>query len=343
VFEVEYGTHENSKNSTRHVTLSKDYPERDVKEHGLHLPILHLDRGLTKEERHFLASKFTVSELNEMVNVRYAVDPQRYDKMSKKELVQEFRYPRYDDFDEESDSEDEDSEESDSEDEDSEESDSEDEDSEESDSEDEDSEESDSEDEDSEESDSEEEDEGVDEEDEDALYNFPQTKLSKNINSLLKQLESLAQKLYDVDGNDDFLDKLYDPPKNARLTMRSVLSLHNMRHDRKKWKFIPNIYLLVVPPQAYNRVMKLSPKNFMFSEKEVSKKNGRLVQVGYFHSGTSGFAYSGDGGDYGDLYWLVTESLRRWLIRILKQGEKYLKRQRMIRDIKRINPHINDP
>mgnify|MGYP001191171286 FL=1 len=55
-----------------------------------------MDRGLTKKERDLLNNR-SLSELKLWVNVRYPPDPQRYDKMSKKQLISEFKFPRYND------------------------------------------------------------------------------------------------------------------------------------------------------------------------------------------------------------------------------------------------------
>jgi hypothetical protein len=36
-------------------------------------------------------------------------------------------------------------------------------------------------------------------------------------------------------------------------------------------------------------------------------------EFGYFTTGKSGVAHSGDGGDYGDKWWIVNESLLKYL------------------------------
>ena len=151
----------------------------------------------------------------------------------------------------------------------------------------------------------------------------------KEINSLLKKLGKLNSKLYNLQEKgkitSDELDNLYDefsnPPKRASLKMFQVFKLHKLRH-KGKWK--KEDYLLVVEPQAYIKVTKLTPKNFMFDEDNVYIENGNLVGIGYFHSGKSGLSQSGDGGDSGDLWWLANKSLVIWINKNLKKGEKIL-------------------
>ena len=151
----------------------------------------------------------------------------------------------------------------------------------------------------------------------------------KEINSLLKKLHKLNSKLFNLHEKGkitaDELDNLYDefsnPPKRASLKMSQVLKLHKLRH-KGKWK--NEDYLLVVEPQAYIKATKLTPKNFMFDEDNVYIENSILVGVGYFHSGKSGLAQSGDGDDFGDLWWLANKSLIIWINKNLKKGEKIL-------------------
>lgn len=151
----------------------------------------------------------------------------------------------------------------------------------------------------------------------------------KEINSLLKKLDKLNSKLYNLQEKgkitSDKLDNLYDeisnPPKRASLKMSQVLKLHKLRH-KGKWK--KEDYLLVIEPQAYIKATKLTPKNYMFDEDNVDIENGNLVGVGYFHSGDSGLAQSGDGGDCGDLWWLANKSLILWINKNIKKGEKIL-------------------
>lgn len=154
---------------------------------------------------------------------------------------------------------------------------------------------------------------------------------------LLNKFEKLKDKLYKLDDEGKLdgklhaskLQLLYDndhrgflqPPKSACLKMSQILKLHKLRHN-KKWT--KNDYILVIEPQSYNKVSKLAPNNFMFKENIIEKK-GNKYEIGYFHSGKSGIAQSGDGGDFGDIWWLANTSLIRWLKSTLKKGEKLLK------------------
>lgn len=63
--------------------------------------------------------------------------------------------------------------------------------------------------------------------------------------------------------------------------------------------------VLVVEPQAYNKVRLLDIEDSMFSQED--------EPLGYFHHETSGLAHAGDGGDYGDLWWKVCPALYRFL------------------------------
>ena len=53
------------------------------------------NKGLTAAERKYLSSHLTKEGVFDLVNARYAPDPQRYGKMSKRQLVAELKYPRY--------------------------------------------------------------------------------------------------------------------------------------------------------------------------------------------------------------------------------------------------------
>ena len=56
-------------------------------------------------------------------------------------------------------------------------------------------------------------------------------------------------------------------------------------------------------------------------KKNILKYNGnKLVEVGLFHSGESGIAQTGDGGDFGDKWWFVNNALVTWLTTVLKHG-----------------------
>ena len=145
----------------------------------------------------------------------------------------------------------------------------------------------------------------------------------KETNKLLKRFKQLENKLYKLNDECNIplnkLQFLYNPPKTACLKMSQVLTLHNLRHN-KKWT--KNDYLLVIEPQSYNKVSKLAPNNFMFQENIIEKK-GNKYDIGYFYSTNDNVATSGTGAD---IWWLANKSLIRWLKSVLKKGEKLLKK-----------------
>ena len=57
--------------------------------------LIYKDKGLSKKEITYLKNKLKKDALNLFVNLRYPVDPVRYDPMTKKELLKELKYPRY--------------------------------------------------------------------------------------------------------------------------------------------------------------------------------------------------------------------------------------------------------
>tara|TARA_B100001248_G_scaffold254913_1_gene233926 strand:- start:5492 stop:6031 length:540 start_codon:yes stop_codon:yes gene_type:complete len=89
------------------------------------------------------------------------------------------------------------------------------------------------------------------------------------------------------------------PPKSALLKMKDVKKLANMRKNK-----VYDDFIYVVEPQVYQKVTKLTPKSYMFESSN---------EFGYFTTGKSGVAHSGDGGDYGDKWWLANESLLKYL------------------------------
>lgn len=153
----------------------------------------------------------------------------------------------------------------------------------------------------------------------------------RQFNSLLKKVDKLRDKLYHLREHgklsEETIDGLYNefvtPPRRACLKMRQVLKLHTLR---RKGKWTKHDFLLVVEPQSYTNVTKLTPKNFMFDENILSRKKELVLDVGYFHSGKSQIAQSGDGGDCGDRWWLANKSLIIWLNKVLKKGEQILKK-----------------
>ena len=157
----------------------------------------------------------------------------------------------------------------------------------------------------------------------------------RQFNSLLKKVDKLRDKLYHLREHgklsEETIDKLYNdkngafvtPPRRACLKMSQVLKLHTLR---QKGTWTKHDFLLVVEPQSYTKVTKLTPKNFMFDENKLSRKKELMLNVGHFHSGKSQIAQSGDGGDYGDRWWLANKSLIIWMNKVLKKGEQILKK-----------------
>ena len=98
----------------------------------------------------------------------------------------------------------------------------------------------------------------------------------------------------------DLLDlTILSPPKSALLKMKEVKKLAKNRKNK-----VYDDFIYVVEPQSYQKVTKLTPKSYMFESSN---------EFGYFTTGKSGVAHSGDGGDYGDKWWLANESLLKYL------------------------------
>ena len=110
----------------------------------------------------------------------------------------------------------------------------------------------------------------------------------------------------------DYFDDmiLLSPPKSALLKMKDVKKLAKNRKNK-----VYDDFIYVVEPQSYQKVTKLTPKSYMFESSN---------EFGYFHTGKSGVAHSGDGGDHGDKWWLVNESLLKYL------SKKYIKIEKEI-------------
>ena len=106
--------------------------------------------------------------------------------------------------------------------------------------------------------------------------------------------------------NDKEIEYFYNPPKSAMLKMTEVLKIANKKIN----------FMYVVEPQQYKKVTKLNYKHFMFED----RKNDNKYSIGYFHTGKSGIAQSGDGDDYGDKWWKVNKSL----LNHLKKTEKII-------------------
>ena len=98
----------------------------------------------------------------------------------------------------------------------------------------------------------------------------------------------------------DLLDlTILSPPKSALLKMKEVKKLAKNRKNK-----VYDDFIYVVEPQSYQKVTKLTAKSYMFESSN---------EFGYFTTGKSGVAHSGDGGDYGDKWWLANESLLKYL------------------------------
>ena len=122
-------------------------------------------------------------------------------------------------------------------------------------------------------------------------------KLSKKKKTVYwTDLKYSSDKTYQ-DYYDDMI--LLSPPKSALLKMKDVKKLAKNRKNK-----VYDDFIYVVEPQVYQKVTKLTPKSYMFESSN---------EFGYFTTGKSGVAHSGDGGDYGDKWWLANESLLKYL------------------------------
>ena len=57
--------------------------------------LIYKFNGLTRKEKKYINNKLNKNALNLFINLRYPVDPQRYDPMTKQELLKELKYSRY--------------------------------------------------------------------------------------------------------------------------------------------------------------------------------------------------------------------------------------------------------
>ena len=155
--------------------------------------------------------------------------------------------------------------------------------------------------------------------------------IKKEINLLLKKKNKIEGQIMslDMDGKITYeqgsklIDSISYPPKSACLKIKKVLKLHKLRH---KGKWSKEDYLLVVEPQDYNKVLKLTPKHYMFDDDTVKhNKNKKLISVGNFFSDENGLAYSGSGSDD---WWVVNKSLLKWLKKIVKKGETFINKHK---------------
>lgn len=144
----------------------------------------------------------------------------------------------------------------------------------------------------------------------------------KKIEDILKKYNQLVKKLFKFENSnnskkiENIFIKYFIPPKKALLKMSQVSKLYKLK---QKGNWDENDYILVVEPQKYNKITKLTPKNKMFKKNYILNDQPGNYIIGNFHSGKSGLAYSGDGGDNGDLWWIVNDSLERWLIRLINK------------------------
>jgi len=145
----------------------------------------------------------------------------------------------------------------------------------------------------------------------------------------IDRLLRTAHKLLDtMDSGDPLRDELSDmftrPPKRALLTMEAVLRVA-----------AGGTPVRVVEPQEYGRVTLLDGTNYMFEsfdpqalevsiEVYAGKVHVRNGRVGYFHTGLSGIAHAGDGGDFGDVYWRANGALKRHLRRVVRALDDHL-------------------
>jgi hypothetical protein len=58
--------------------------------------LIYIDRCLTNKEITYIKNLLNVNSLRLFVNLRYAPDPNRYDNMTKKDLLNELKFSRYD-------------------------------------------------------------------------------------------------------------------------------------------------------------------------------------------------------------------------------------------------------
>ena len=134
--------------------------------------------------------------------------------------------------------------------------------------------------------------------------------LASKVNTQLK-LKARIERYLDAKDEARY-DKIWEnQPMSTFLKMKQVCSLYVKKSGR----------IQVVEPQAYDRVSTLTPKNYMFKFEDYVSTAAEK-RCGLFHSGRSGIAQSGDGGDFGDPWWAVNHSLLRWLKKCNKRAAK---------------------
>lgn len=121
---------------------------------------------------------------------------------------------------------------------------------------------------------------------------------------LLREVVTLQREIDDI--NMHVLDGIENPayasiefpPKSAALKLSDVRLLFQGKLTT----------LNVIEPQGYNSVTKLTMKNHMMQGEACDK-----FECGLFHTGRSGIAQSGDGGDGGDKWYLVNNAMFSYL------------------------------
>jgi hypothetical protein len=146
----------------------------------------------------------------------------------------------------------------------------------------------------------------------------PQKRLVSSIDNFLKKRIRLSDRLSQVVNSSQvsatkrslakiLLDNEENIPRKAALKIRDVRDIVTGA----------SLGVLVVEPQSYDKVTLLDDRNDAFHEKD--------SPVGYFHHETSGLAHTGDGGDYGDLWWKASPALHDFLLDWILLAEGLLK------------------
>lgn len=146
----------------------------------------------------------------------------------------------------------------------------------------------------------------------------PQQRLVSSIDDLLKKRMKLSDRLSQVVDSSKvsatkhslaklLLDNEENIPRTAALKIRDVRDIVTGA----------SLGILVVEPEVYAKVMLLDDRNDVFHEKD--------SPIGYFHHETSGLAHTGDGGDYGGLWWKASPALHDFLREWVHLAEGLLK------------------
>ena len=110
----------------------------------------------------------------------------------------------------------------------------------------------------------------------------------------------------------------FRPPKEALLKMEDL---------RQVQKGVP---IWVVEPQSYTSVYKMTKEDEGLSANGGKEKQ---KQIGFYHTGRSGIVHTGDGGDWGDEWWVRNSALLSFLLeweakydRLVEEGKRNKKR-----------------